>query len=602
MRKTESIILTIIISLLVCVSVVFMIQSGANGKEQTTGFESEQNEPVKIIGSVQIDGGEWRELTGDTRFDTDAYHTVIIKGHLSRDIPDGQSLLFYIPRLYVSLRADGAELYSFGEDSNGAPPRSYGTVWAEVKAAGLTAGTDIELVMRNTYKNSNVHFRTLLDSLRTGSHAGLYEQMFRENGAILAFGLFFIFISVMALVLAAVAYFLRVRQLSVSVALAVFAVTAAANALFDLNYLYIPLLIPNPGIVSAGDILSLHLTTCAFYFCAMTYAGQRIRKAARLVTVVQCSLVLGLVVLQLLGVLTLYETQPVLLLTTVATIFVAFGVMLYDAIKLKNNGAKIFLLTMLPAFVGGLLDITNYFFSVMPSRVLFSTGLSISLILQIFQVIYMLKRSSDAAKANLQLENELTQSRIAVMLSQIQPHFLYNSLGAIQRLCTKDPKLAEETVIEFTNYLRGNMSSLSMQKPIPFEIELQHVENYLALEKKRFGERLHVVYEIHTTNFTIPVLTLQPIVENAVRHGVTKRDDGGTVTIRTEESDANFIITIADDGVGFEPNNIKQDGQQHIGIENVRSRLTAMCGGTLTIQSKRDTGTAAILTIPKGDD
>lgn len=216
-------------------------------------------------------------------------------------------------------------------------------------------------------------------------------------------------------------------------------------------------------------------------------------------------------------------------------------------------------------------------------------------------LIFYVGIQSEQSKLMKQQELELTESRIAVMLSQIQPHFLYNSLGAIQRLCTKDPKLAEETVIEFTKYLRGNMESLSTGKPIMFEKELQHVENYLALEKKRFGNRLHVVYEIQARNFTIPVLTLQPLVENAVRHGVTKREEGGTVTIRTEETETHIVVIVTDDGVGFDPSSPKQDGRQHIGIENVQSRLAAMCGGTLTIQSKPGAGTTAILTMPKGD-
>jgi LytS/YehU family sensor histidine kinase len=199
-----------------------------------------------------------------------------------------------------------------------------------------------------------------------------------------------------------------------------------------------------------------------------------------------------------------------------------------------------------------------------------------------------------------EMEKELTESRMSVMLSQIRPHFLFNSLLAIQDLCRTDPDVASQAVGEFSKYLRGNLDSLSMTAPIPFSRELGHVENYLALEKKRFDERLQIVYDIKADGFLIPALTLQPITENAVRHGVTKKLDGGTVTITAVETETDYVVTVADDGVGFDPAApIIQDGRSHIGIANVRNRLASMCGGTLTINSKPGEGTTAVIKIPK---
>ena len=97
-----------------------------------------------------------------------------------------------------------------------------------------------------------------------------------------------------------------------------------------------------------------------------------------------------------------------------------------------------------------------------------------------------------------ELENELLQNQISVMLSQIRPHFLYNSLVTIQELCLIDPEMASEAVREFSNYLRVNMDSLSIKHPVPFENELRHLETYLFLEKKRFGDKLNIVYDIFT--------------------------------------------------------------------------------------------------------
>lgn len=198
-------------------------------------------------------------------------------------------------------------------------------------------------------------------------------------------------------------------------------------------------------------------------------------------------------------------------------------------------------------------------------------------------------------------ELELSESRIAVMLSQIQPHFLYNVLTAIKQLCDIDPQQAKEAIVEFSVYLRGNLDSLTSSRCIPFEREMDHVRNYLSLEKKRFGAALQIRFDIQAGGFLIPPLTVQPIVENAVRHGVTKREGGGTVAISAREAREDFIITVSDDGVGINPN-YQQDGNAHVGFENVIKRLESMRSGRIDVESEPGIGTTVTITIPKGDD
>ena len=197
-------------------------------------------------------------------------------------------------------------------------------------------------------------------------------------------------------------------------------------------------------------------------------------------------------------------------------------------------------------------------------------------------------------------EKELTEERMDIMLSQIQPHFLYNSLTAIRRLCDHDPQQAKAAITDFALFLRANMDSLASRAPIPFEQELSHTRHYLALEQQRFQARLRVVYDIGCEDFSVPPLTLQPIVENAVRHGVLRREKGGTVTISTRETATAYLVTVADDGVGFQQSSAAES-RSHIGIENVRGRLAALCGGKLEIASTADVGTAVTITIPKED-
>ena len=196
-------------------------------------------------------------------------------------------------------------------------------------------------------------------------------------------------------------------------------------------------------------------------------------------------------------------------------------------------------------------------------------------------------------------ELELHDSRTAVMLSQIQPHFLYNTLTAIAQLCEKDPKLAQEMTLSFSEYLRNNMNALGQNALIPFEKELEHIKTYLAIEQVRFADELTVAFDIQATDFLLPPLCLQPLVENAVKHGVGMKENGGTVTVSTRELPDAFVVTVADDGVGFDPTALPKDGKPHIGIQNARERLEKLASATLDIASAPGAGTVIQIYVPK---
>lgn len=196
----------------------------------------------------------------------------------------------------------------------------------------------------------------------------------------------------------------------------------------------------------------------------------------------------------------------------------------------------------------------------------------------------------DAEKLNM---------KVSLMMSQIQPHFLYNTLSSIAYLCRHDPKEAEVAVNEFSDYLAGNLRSINTMHPICFETELQHVENYLKIQKRRFPHRLNVEYDIQTTDFMIPSLTLQPIVENAVRHAVEVRLEMTTVRICSYETPEQFVVSVRDDGPGFDTDRKAEDERPHIGIASVRSRLDNMVGGKLEISSEAGAGATVTIIIPK---
>ncbi len=198
-------------------------------------------------------------------------------------------------------------------------------------------------------------------------------------------------------------------------------------------------------------------------------------------------------------------------------------------------------------------------------------------------------------------EDLRSKQRIQLMLSQIRPHFIFNSLTSIRYLCDLDPKAAGMMTEKFAQYLRGNMDALASDGEVPFTKELEHTKLYLEIEKIRFQDDLRIEYDIQGTDFFLPVLTLQPIVENAVRHGVRGRNGVGTVKISTREYSDHWEVTVSDDGPGFDPEApvTDEDGREHIGIPNVRSRLEQISNATLRVESAPGCGTTVTLDTQK---
>lgn len=194
----------------------------------------------------------------------------------------------------------------------------------------------------------------------------------------------------------------------------------------------------------------------------------------------------------------------------------------------------------------------------------------------------------------------LTKQSTALMISQIQPHFLYNVLTTISNLCVTDPEEAEETTVLFSQYLRTNLDSLRNQEPVPFATELMHIKTYVELEKKRFGDILNVEYDINEQNFKVPSLGIQPIVENSIKHGIRGKNDKGHIKIGSYKINNGYKIIIEDDGIGFDMNAPKkEDGRSHVGMINVKERLKQMCGATMNIQSSPGNGCRTEIIIPE---
>lgn len=201
--------------------------------------------------------------------------------------------------------------------------------------------------------------------------------------------------------------------------------------------------------------------------------------------------------------------------------------------------------------------------------------------------------------------HRLVQAEVRALRAQISPHFIYNSLGAIASFVRTDPDRARELLLEFADFTRysfrqhGEFTTLAE--------ELRSVERYLLLEQARFGDRLTVTLKIapEVLGVRIPFLCLQPLVENAVRHGLEKTQSGGTITIEARDVDRECEISVEDDGEGEDPERIRKvlagDGGDSVGLANVDERLRNTFGDEygLVVETAPGAGTRVVVRVPK---
>ena len=192
-------------------------------------------------------------------------------------------------------------------------------------------------------------------------------------------------------------------------------------------------------------------------------------------------------------------------------------------------------------------------------------------------------------------EEELSHQRANNLILQMRPHFIYNVMMSIYYLCEQDTQKAQQVILDFSSYLQKNFTALSKEGTIPFAEELEHVRAYLAVEQVRFEDKLTVQFDTPCTAFRLPALTLQPIVENAVKHGIDPEHDSTRIYIRTEETKNSYKIHVENDGAAYDP---KSSSPFSTALANTRTRLDMICGGKLSISARKNL-TVVTVTLPK---
>ena len=274
----------------------------------------------------------------------------------------------------------------------------------------------------------------------------------------------------------------------------------------------------------------------------------------------------------------------------VAPIFTVMFINLAAVIRRRETLPKKYFI----AFMIHLIPLTGTLFinnMIVESLLLVVVGLCISTLAMFSIILY------DQIESYVGQQREIAHQRASIMVLQMRPHFIYNAMMSIYYLCAKDSKKAQQVTLDFTTYLRKNFTAIASDDTISFSDELEHTRAYLAVEQVQFEDSLCVDYDTPHKNFRLPPLTLQPIVENAVKHGMDPEYAPLNITIRTRETNSGSEIIVEDNGSGFAP--ADDDCEPHIALANIKHRLEMMCGGKMTIRPREGGGTVVTVIIPR---
>ena len=574
---------------------------------------SMQAEPALVAG-IYFDG-EYRIADGDWQKIEKGKHIsstegdVTLRGNFHLVAPDGEYIGIYTDSIPIALYTNHINL-TFYEGENEPfiidvenPLYGDSACREDWTAYVLTSGSEepIEILIHNPHRFGN---ETAIDDML--SSTALWTDIEFEKGALESgktqrdIGLLFAIIS---LVVLGTALFSTLIHIKNSKIIWLFG-TVILFAGTYLSYSADGVSFWNESVVSNTTILGCSMMFYMFFLCVALVQFLKDTRTIGIITVTLLGVVNAVVlVLPVLTDILFFDTWLYWASVQILANIILLGCLIRELVVTKGKERWLYFGAILPLVSFGV-DV------IMTDLGLWKGGVSSRYIFTIFFVVAMvvvlkvipnginaLSKAKELETEKIVLNAELTESRISTMMSQIRPHFIYNTLGSIEQLCIIDPGKAGELVHNFAKYLRGNFGELDNPKPILMSQEMEHVRHYISIENVRFPD-MTFSFEMNSDDFHIPALTIQPIVENAIKHGLMKLSKGGTIRVVSYETESHYCVSVEDDGVGFDTD-VLLDERKHVGIRNIRGRLKAMVNGTLEIESRVGIGTTVLIKIPK---
>ena len=605
-NKTQLRVAGVLLLVLLAASLLWFNESTSVQAQSTLRIE------VFFEGEYRIADGPW-ETYVEGKHISSTTGDVTLRGNLYKRYEgenlgiynsDDMSVAFYTNHInltFIEIDETG-EKYSLVSDSENPlfGASECGKIWT---AHHFTSDSEnpIQILIHNPHAFGN---ETAIDEML--SNMAFWSGIDFEKSALGSgeternIGLFFGMVSVMLLGIALFSSLIHIKNSKFIWALGALSLSAGIYFAFDADGVSLW----SESIVFNTTILGVSMMLYMFSLTILTVFLMTVMRRAGKLTVI----VLGVAnaIFFLLPILSDVLFYDLWLLWSAVQI-IANGVLCVCLVKeflaSKTNMKWIYLGAFLP-LVAFAADVVGVWLGIWRGGMISQYVFSALFVIAIIMVLKLIPNNINAAAKAKELEMEkivlnaeLADSRISTMMSQIRPHFIYNTLGSIEQLCKFDPPKAGELVHNFARYLRGNFGELDNPKPILMSQEMEHVHYYVSIENVRFPD-MTFTFEMNSEDFPIPALTIQPIVENAIKHGLMKLTKGGTIRVVSYETDENYFISVEDDGVGFDTSALYDD-RKRVGLRNIRERLNVMVNGTLEIESTVGVGTKVLITIPK---
>ena len=556
---------------------------------------------LDFVGKYVADDKVTGKIDSIEDFSNEGYENVVFDGKLTENIPDDKWLIMSVCDVWLEVYQNGELLASNTYDTKDKTDTP-GISFVYIKGEDIQDDVGITFSFRNPYfvqQDMDSVYDTM-SKLCYGEKDIPYAVLLKEQTLPIILSMAICFLGLFAFTLAGI---LNKKVLLKNLTLALLAIIGGIYVLTDSVCVFLPLWINNQLLCMIIDEFTSYLLPIAVFLYVRQYIKvKRNQMYFNILVIGTCVVAIVGYTMQFMGFADLLHSQAFMMIFTDLGVIGSTIALFYEAFFVKESDSKKFLLSVSPLILASLFDTLNAWLYFAPGKSMIRIGFLLSIGAQLyFLIIETIQHNKEMAQIQ-KMQYDMLQMRISIMTSQIQPHFLYNSLTSIAQLCEKQPQQAKKATIEFADYMRHNMNSLKNSKPVPFDVELNHLKTYLSLKKMRFGDELEIVFDIETTDFLIPSLAVQPLVENAVKHGVGMKEDGGTIIISTREYDDRYEIVVSDDGVGFDTTKKPDDGRTHVGMENVKNRLKTMCNAEVIITSEINKGTVSKIIIPKEDE
>ena len=590
--------------LLVFTAVLLLWHGNANSMQASPAMVA----GVYFDGEYRIADGQWQKIEKGKHISS-TEGDVTLRGNFHLVTPDGEYIGVYTDSIPIALYTNHINLTFYEGEKEPFiidvenPLYGDSACHEDWSAYVLTSGSEepIEILIHNPHRFGN---ETAIDEML--SSTALWTDIEFEKGVLESgkaqrdIGLLFAIIS---LVVLGTALFSTLIHIKNSKIIWLFG-TVILFAGTYLSYSADGVSFWNESVVSNTTILGCSMMFYMFFLCVALVQFLKDTRTIGIITVTLLGVVNAVVlVLPVLTDILFFDTWLYWASVQILANIILLGCLIRELVVTKGKERWLYFGAILPQISFGV-DV------IMTDLGLWKGGVSSRYIFTVFFVVAMvvvlkvipnsinaLSKAKELETEKIVLNAELTESRISTMMSQIRPHFIYNTLGSIEQLCIIDPSKAGELVHNFAKYLRGNFGELDNPKPILMSQEMEHVRHYISIENVRFPD-MTFSFEMNSDDFHIPALTIQPIVENAIKHGLMKLSKGGTIRVVSYETESHYCVSVEDDGVGFDTD-VLLDERKHVGIRNIRGRLKAMVNGTLEIESRVGIGTTVLIKIPK---